>query len=331
MSIKDEIQGASGYLKKVRDEYMPDTKKMAELAFELYSEKVGVELTPEYVAENADEVLRSLFLAETSIFQYKNDEIMHRVLPYYYSKVYGKSDEKYAETSAKIAELINIFDKCKESGYTVEMFIDEISKITTPIIDTVSFSQKQSAKCRVGETLQNHLANIFDICKVPYETQQQKVEGGTIMDFVIPNVAAIEKMPDQVINIECQTTLKDRFRLTTGKSTDAKIKRYLATVTGAGIVTKRDLNDFSVDKIKEIIMDNNVTLVVFEDVKERIMKMLLSTKQKLEEGKFVNNASITIDELDKLIKLSDKKIVKYSDLIKRDIESVKSYWGVEME
>ena len=78
-------------------------------------------------------------------------------------------------------------------------------------------------------------------------------------------------------------------------------------------------------------MDNNVTLVVFEDVKERIMKMLLSTKQKLEEGKFVNNASITIDELDKLIKLSDKKIVKYSDLIKRDIESVKSYWGVEME
>lgn len=326
MSIKDEIQGASGYLKKVRDEYMPDTKKMAELAFELYSEKAGVELTPEYVAENADEVLRSLFLAETSIFQYKNDEIMHRVLPYYYAKIYGQSDEKYAETSAKIAELINIFNKCKGSGYTVEMFIDEISKITTPIIDTVSFSQKQSAKCRVGETLQNHLANIFDICKVPYETQQQKVEGGTIMDFVIPNVAAIEEMPDQVINIECQTTLKDRFRLTTGKSTDAKIKRYLATVTGAGIVTKKDLNDFSVDKVKEIIMDNNVTLVVFEDVKERIIKMLLSTKQKLEEGKSVNNTSITIDELDKLIKLSDKKIVKYSDLIKRDIKSVKAYW-----
>lgn len=27
MSIKDEIQGQTGYLKKVRDEYMPDTKK----------------------------------------------------------------------------------------------------------------------------------------------------------------------------------------------------------------------------------------------------------------------------------------------------------------
>lgn len=326
MSIKDEIQGSSGYLKKVRDEYMPDTKKMAEFAFDLYSEESGVELTPEYVAENADEVLKSLFLAETSIFQNKNNEIMQRVLPYYYAKIYGQNDEKYVETSAKIAELVDIFGKCKEESYTVEMFIDGVSKIITPIIDTVSFSQKQSAKCRVGETLQNHLANIFDICNVPYETQQQKVEGGTIMDFVIPNVAAIEEMPDQVINIECQTTLKDRFRLTTGKSTDAKIKRYLATVTGAGIVTKRDLNDFSVDKVKEIIMDNNVTLVVFADVKDRIMQMLAKTRGKLEEGKSVNNAAVTIDELEKLIKLSDKKIITYSDLIKRDIKSVKAYW-----
>lgn len=327
MSIKDEIQGPSGYLKQVRDEYMPDTKKMAELAFDYYAEEVGVELTAEYVADNADEVLKALFLAETKIFQSKNNEIMHRVLPYYYAKIYGQCDDRYAETSAKVAELIAIFNKCKEKTYTVDMFIDGISKITTSIIDTVSFSQKQSAKCRVGETLQNHLANIFDICNVPYETQQQKVEGGTIMDFVVPNVEAIEEMPDQVINIECQTTLKDRFRLTTGKSTDAKIKRYLATVTGAGIVTKRDINDFSVDKVKEIIMDNNVTLVVFAEVKERIMLMLKKTKNKFKNGKTVNNAAITLEELDKLIKLSNKKITTYSELIRRDINSAKVYWN----
>lgn len=326
MGIKDEIQGPSGYLKQVRDEYMPDTKKMAELAFEYYKEELGYELTPSYVEENADELLKSLFLAETNIFQKKNDEIMNRVLPFYYSKIYGKRDNKYAETSAKMEDLIETYNCCKDESYTVDMFIESISSIVTPIIDTVSFSQKQSAKCRVGETLQNHLANIFDICGVQYETQQQKVEGGTIMDFVIPNVVAIEEMPDQVINIECQTTLKDRFRLTTGKSTDAKIKRYLATVTGAGIVTKRDINDFSVDKIKEIIMDNNVTLVVFAEVKERIVLLLENTKKKMEVGKTVNNSTVTQDELDKLIKLSDKKIISYSELIKRDIKSVKAYW-----
>lgn len=326
MVIKDEIQGPTGYLKKVRDEFMPDTKKMAELAFNYYCEQSNKELTPEYVENNADEVLKELFLAETSIFHQKNDEIMHRVLPFYYEKIYGKKDDKYAETSQRMRELINIYNSCKEEHFTVDMFIEGISMITTPIIDTVSFSQKQSAKCRVGETLQNHLANIFDICSVPYETQQQKVEGGTIMDFVIPNVASIEEMPDQVINIECQTTLKDRFRLTTGKSTDAKIKRYLATVTGAGIVTKRDLNDFSVDKVKEIIMDNNVTLVVFSEVKDRINQMLELTKTKMETGKNTNNAAVTLDELDKLIKLSKKKIITYSELIKRDINSAKVYW-----
>ena len=146
------------------------------------------------------------------------------------------------------------------------------------------------------------------------------------MDFVIPNIDAIEEMPDQVINIECQTTLKDRFRLTTGKSTDAKIKRYLATVTGAGIVTKRDIHDFSVDKVKEIIMDNNVTLVVFQEVKENIILMLKEAEKKINEGKKVNSATITIDELEKLIKLANKKIISYADLIKRDIESSKIYW-----
>lgn len=147
------------------------------------------------------------------------------------------------------------------------------------------------------------------------------------MDFVIPNVAAIEEMPDQVINIECQTTLKDRFRLTTGKSTDAKIKRYLATVTGAGIVTKRDLNDFSIDKVKEIIMDNNVTLVVFAEVKSKIIGMLEESKKKLENGRTIGNTSITLEELEKLIKLSGKKIITYSNLIKRDINSAMVYWS----
>lgn len=326
MGIKDEIQGPSGYLKQVRDEYMPDTKAMAELAFEHYKTEIDYELTAAYVEENADEVLKSLFLAETEIFKEKNSEIMNRVLPFYYAKIYGKKDEKYAETSSKIKDLIEIYNNCKEEAFTIDMFIKKISSVTTPIIDIVSFSQKQSAKCRVGETLQNHLANIFAICDVPYETQQQKVEGGTIMDFVIPKVGAIEEMPDQVINIECQTTLKDRFRLTTGKSTDAKIKRYLATVTGAGIVTDKDLKDFSVDKVKEIIVDNNVTLIVLAEVKERILALLESAKEKLEAGKSVHNANVSLDELEKLLKLSDKKIITYSELIKRDIRSVRAYW-----
>lgn len=73
-------------------------------------------------------------------------------------------------------------------------------------------------------------------------------------------------------------------------------------------------------------MDNNVTLVVFPEVKNNILQRLTKTKEKLESGKNVKNAAISLEELDKLIKLSNKKIITYSELIKRDINSAKVYW-----
>lgn len=321
MSIKQEIQGAKGYLKKVREETMPNTKKMAELAFERYENKIGKKLTKEDIEGCADDILKGLFIAETEIFSQKNEEIMQNVLPYYYKEIYNKEDAMYVETSNKIKNLIEVYYECKEETMTIDRFIEEISNITVPIIDTVSFSQKQSAKTRVGETLQNHLAKIFDICQIPYETQQQRDAGGTIMDFMIPSLDAIRKAPDHVINIECQTTLKDRFRLTTGKSTDGKMHRYLATITGAGIVTNRDKKDLTTGKIKEIIQDNNVTLVVLRDVKLEIKAMLKKDREIPEKVK------MTQDDIDKLIELSDKKIISFDELITKDIKSIQVYWG----
>lgn len=66
---------------------------------------------------------------------------------------------------------------------------------------------------------------------------------------------------------------------------------------------------------------------MFSEVKERIKEMLETAKQKIDSGKNVANAAITSDELDKLIRLSDKKIITYSELIKRDINSAKVYWN----
>ena len=145
------------------------------------------------------------------------------------------------------------------------------------------------------------------------------------MDFIVPNLAAIENAPDQVINIECQTTLKDRFRLTTGKSTRANVKRYLATTTGCGLITERDVNDFSVDKVKEIIIDNNVTLVVFKDVKKAIKSMVEKHKEML--VKTPDKTSIvSLADTEKLLKMCDNKIISFEELIKRDIQSVLVYW-----
>ena len=323
MAIKDEVGGNNGYLRKVRDHYLPSTREMADLAFKRYEQSIGREITKEYVLNNTDAILKGLFLAETQIFNEKNSKILSSAIPFYFSNLYKTNDSKYPETSANMARLENLYNKCKAGEIEIDYFINAISENVGPIMDVISFSQKQAAKARVGNTLQNHLQTIFEKCDIPSSSQQQREDGGTIMDFVIPNLEAYSIMPDQVINIECQTTLKDRFRLTTGKSTDARIKRYLATATGCGLVTERDVRDFSIDKVKEIIINNNVTLIVFDDVKENIISMIETAYQKEKND---NPSSASSAELKNLLSLSHNKIVTYKELVNRDIQSILVYW-----
>lgn len=329
MAIKDEVQGPKGYLGQIRKNIMPNTKEMADLAMKKLVDKRGRNFEKQEVMSNTDEILYNLFVAETETFIEKDIEIKRGVLPFYYKKIYKKTDENYTETSKQVEKLTDLYDKCRNQNIDVQSFIKEISDITVPIIDTISFSQMQSAKCRVGETLQNHLSKLFDICEIKYETQQMKADGGTIMDFVVPSFDSIKKSPDNVINIECQTTLKDRFRLTTGKSTDAKIKRYLATATGVGLLTKRDKNDITIGKLKEIIYDNNITLVVFSVVKDNIKLMLDAEKRRYAgKKKYISKFGLSETDIDNLIELSDRKVISYKELLNKDIQSVLMYWGI---
>lgn len=324
MAIKDEICGQNGYLKKVRDYCLPNSFEMANLAFDRYQESIGIEITPEYIHENADEVLKGLFVSETELFNDKNDMVLSMALPYYYREIYRRADERYPETSENMERLESLFEACRRNDCNIDYFFNVISETVGPMMDVISFSQKQAAKCRVGNTLQNHLRKLFEICNIPNEPQQQRNDGGTIMDFVIPSLDAYSTMPDQVINIECQTTLKDRFRLTTGKSTDARIKRYLATATGCGIVTQRDFQDLTVGKVKEIVVDNNVTLVVFADVRENILRKIHDEYVKVRD----RGDEVASRELEQLHRLCQNKVISYKDLINRDIRSIMVYWNV---
>ena len=299
---------------------------MANLAFDRYQASLGTQITPEFVRNNADEVLKGLFIAETELFNDKNEQVLSSVIPYYYREIYGVNDENYPETSESVSRLVSLYELCRTQMCNVDYFISEISRTLGPMIDVISFSQKQAAKCRVGNTLQNHLKKLFEICSIPNEPQQQRSDGGTIMDFVIPSLSAYEVMPDQVINIECQTTLKDRFRLTTGKSTDARIKRYLATATGCGIVTQRDYKDLTIGKIREIVVDNNVTLIVFEEVKHNIISKIEDELAKCVE----ESDEVGIKDMEQLLRLCNNKVISYKELINRDIGSILVYWNQAM-
>ena len=189
-------------MKKVRDNYLGATREMADAAFKKYEKDSGIKLTKENILKDVDGTLKNLLKAETSIYNERSSKIIAEVIPYYYKNIYGKSDKNYPETSNYIRKMLEIYKKCSLKTYDENDFIREIFKVTSPVVDYISFSQKQSAKTRVGDSLQNHLEKIFEVCGIPYETQKQKNTGGTVMDFIIPELAAIENAPDQVINIE---------------------------------------------------------------------------------------------------------------------------------
>lgn len=323
MSIKDEMQG-DGYIKIVRNKYLPNSKEMSDLGFNRYVSRLDFELTPEYIINNADDVLRDLFIAETEIFVERSQEIVTSVLPFYYNEIYKKDDAKYPETSRAVEKLESLYNSIRNNQCTASDFIATVSRTVTPIIDDASFSQKQSAKSRVGNTLQNQLQKMFEICSFPFEVQQRQEDGETIMDFVIPNLASCSIMPDQVINIECQTTLKDRFRLTTGKTTDARVRRYLATMTGLGIVNNKDKKDITTGKLKEIIVKNNVTLIVHRDARTDALKKIDKELDKLKKQK---DKSVEVKELTHLKNLCQNKLISYHDLFNRDIKAVLTYWN----
>lgn len=320
MALKNEIQGPKGYMKTVRDNYLGSTKEMANLALKKYEAEIGITLTKDIVLNDVDEVLLNLIISETSIYNERCEHFVPEVIPYYYTNIYKQSDAAYQETSESIDKLLEIYNKCGDTTYDQENFIHDIFSIVTPMLDYISFSQKQSAKTRVGECLQNHFEKILSICDIPYETQKRKVDNETKMDFIIPSVDCANKTPEHTINIECQTTLKDRFRCTTGKSTKENIKRYLATVTGCNVITDKDNRDFTIHKLKETVIDNDITLVVCKQVKEKIKKLI---EDYIDKGKF---SEISLDAATKLINELDERIITFEQLIIHDIPNILKYW-----
>jgi hypothetical protein len=323
-TLKGEMQGTKGLVNKLRKEFLENTKEMARLAFEKLENERNVIITEQYILQNVDELLKDLIRAETEIYKEREPLVISKVLPYYYNNYYNKGDNSsYPETYKLMEKLIEL--KGNAGCLETDKFIESVTDYLTPAIDIISFSQKQSAKSRVGASLQNHLKKIFDIINIEYEEQVKIGKGGAKLDFIIPSVEKFNQEPGQAMNIECQTTLKDRFRLTLGKITAEHAKKYLVTATGCSLITDNDIKDLSIDKVNETIVVNNTTLVVFSEVKEQLIRNINNYVNDLERNN-INNPVITIDEGKKLKRLSNNKIITFDDLIKRHIKLVSDYW-----
>lgn len=322
-SIKEELQG-NNIIKTLKPAFLGSTSDMAKLALTTYEKRIGHSLTATEILFDTDGILKALISTETELFLNKISSLGENILPLYYDQYYGRP-HRYMHMESLMTALIETYNEVQNNNLDVRSFIDQVSKIIIPASNHIANSNSQAAKARAGAALENHLAVLMDKCDFKFDRQEQIEDGETIADFFLPNIDAVRTNPNMVINIECQTTLKDRHRLTTGKSTDQHIQRYLATGTGIGLFTKRDINDFTFEKLKELILINNIQVVVFAEVKSRLIQKIYDELNE-RTAEPTRSGKVSTAELQDLLSRASGSLISYTELFNQRISPFMGVW-----
>jgi hypothetical protein len=239
---KKEMTEFNKFLRKNR---LPSSREMSCRSIKEYEKQHG-KITSDKLKKNFSEILTECIQIEYRMFQ----EIINDLRESWASDLLKERDRyKKFPTISKISDDVI---SCLTSSSSPEEMFSKITKLTSTINDGVSFGQKQAAKTRAGEAFQNYLEHFFDILDFKYD-RQKAIKSGEVLDIIFPDLPTLKKKPADCIMMECQTTLKDRFRLSLGKGQELQgIARFIATMTGASVITERDKNDLSKKKIAEI-------------------------------------------------------------------------------
>lgn len=227
--VEKELQGTQGLINVVREQFLLSEKQMSEEAYRRYVIKIGHALESSDIENDADTILKELLFLELDYYKECTDKLLTNALPYYRKNIYGTLEDCYPNTRKLIDELDEIYYEVKDGKITREVFLEKVSSRMNPITHLISFSIYQSSKSRAGAAFENHLQKLLDICEIRNKSQQQEREGKTIIDFVIPSIEEAQRNPTHSASIECQTTLKDRFRLSSGKTITTDMNCFLAT------------------------------------------------------------------------------------------------------
>jgi hypothetical protein len=171
-----------------------------------------------------------------------------------YLKAFAVSQEAGKEEPDKtIVNWINteyqLFKSIENKLYAAQLqqgvkTIDELINIANTLLNR--------RKSRAGKALENHLASIFDINKLRYETQI-KTEGNKKPDFIFPDGKSYHNISFKIENLfflGAKTTCKDRWRQILNEADRIKTKHLMTLQQG-----------ISANQIEEM-EKHNVVLVV---------------------------------------------------------------------
>lgn len=260
--LKSEVQTQDGFLKEFKTEYMPDSTEMSDKALERYEEESG-ELTPDFVRKNFNKLLQKLIEIERELYQEYERQAVNHSPTLFIDEYYNEEGHNYTETEQLLSDLQNDY----ENSDDFEEFFKSMYPKLYPLVNYISQSASQSRRTRAGKSLESHIENLLE--KMGYDFDRQKEVKGATIDIVIPNMESFHNNPDYTVFLACQTTLKDRHRLSLSKLPAVnRVKSFIATATGQNLITSSDDKDLTEKKVDEI-SDKGYRIIVFDEVKEK--------------------------------------------------------------
>ena len=255
---KEEMSSFNNFLRKNR---IPSSRAMSNKAIRKYEQEKST-ITPDLLRKNFSQIISDCIQIENNMF----DDIMNEIRESWGIDLFDNQNRHHA--FPEISRLADESLAAINSNDSAEKKLANVIKALQEVNDGVSFGMKQSGKTRAGAALQNYLESFFDVLGFEYE-RQQPIRSGEVLDLVFPNLPFLKKQHQDSIIMECQTTLKDRFRLSLGKAhAQVGTTKFIATLTGANIITSSDHQDITTAKLNEI-RDDHWRLIALKEVSEK--------------------------------------------------------------
>jgi hypothetical protein len=259
MSFSDEEKS---FFKFLRTNYFKNSDEFLKLIKQEYNEVFG-EITKEKTLNDTSQIIENLI----TLGKEKWNSIRINIQKNWVETCLNNSNYVSSEFPNISIILKNLIDSLN-SLETNNKKVVAVHQATFNITSNFDFSNKQFAKHLAGYAFEAYIKLLLQILDYKFETQK-KITQGEALDFLYPNLQTVIANPSNCIVTECQSTLKDRFRLSQGKVPRGNpIEKYIFTAGGLGVVTNNDYNDLTNNKVSEI-RDKGWKIVVFKKLKEQ--------------------------------------------------------------
>lgn len=254
MSIKDELQGTRGLLRRLRNTYMPQGVVIAQEAIRNLRYIAG-QIEKAEVRRNFNSLLFDVLIEEWNVFQkYEKELYKSKVIPSIFELIERDSSE-FPNCRAVVKNTSIAIEQNKNQDS--KWFLTFLSKSFFEYFEALFQSIHQSRRARAGGSFQYQIENLFNLAGFPF-SKQTRLNGP--VDFLLPSEEYYHQYRHDAIILSVKRTLRERWQQAIAELQSALVGRiYLATAE----TDKKRIRDRDLDRMDSL----NVTLVVFDNIK----------------------------------------------------------------